>query len=64
MDAINQLADTLFNRLVWTSIQALLLIGVVYLAGRALPRLSAAMRWLRDLKPLNKRSARLTIGRE
>jgi bla regulator protein BlaR1 len=44
MDAFNQLADIVFNRLAWTSIQALLLIAIVYLLGRGLPQLSAAMR--------------------
>jgi bla regulator protein BlaR1 len=44
MDALNHFSDTLLTRLVWTSIQAALLIGAVYLAGRLWPRLSAAMR--------------------
>ncbi|RCS29519.1 peptidase M56 [Rhodanobacter denitrificans] len=44
MDALDHLADTLLTRLVWTSIQAALLIGVICLLGRCWPRLSAAMR--------------------
>lgn len=44
MNALDQIADTLLTRLLWTSIQAALLIGAVYLLGRLLPRLSAAMR--------------------
>jgi len=44
MDALNHFSDILLTRLVWTSIQAGLLIGVVCLAGRLWPRLSAAMR--------------------
>ncbi|EIL99748.1 M56 family metallopeptidase [Rhodanobacter denitrificans] len=44
MDALNHFSDTLLTRLVWTSIQAALLIGAVCLAGRLWPRLSAAMR--------------------
>jgi beta-lactamase regulating signal transducer with metallopeptidase domain len=44
MDALNHLADTLLTRLLWTSMQAALLIGAVYLTGRLWPRLSAAMR--------------------
>ncbi|MEO7072516.1 MAG: M56 family metallopeptidase, partial [Rhodanobacter sp.] len=44
MDALNHLADTLLTRLLWTSVQAALLIGAVYLAGHLWPRLSASMR--------------------
>ncbi len=44
MDALNHFADILLTRLVWTSIQAAVLIGAVYLVGRLWPRLSAAMR--------------------
>ncbi len=44
MSALDHVADTLLTRLVWTSIQAALLIGIVYLLGRLWPRLSAAMR--------------------
>lgn len=44
MDALGHFADTLLTRLLWTSIQASLLIGIVYLLGRLWPRLSAAMR--------------------
>ncbi len=44
MNAFDHAADILLARLLWTSIQAVLLIGAVYLLGRLLPRLSAAMR--------------------
>ncbi|KQZ79512.1 peptidase M56 [Rhodanobacter sp. Root561] len=44
MDALNALAETLLTRMLWTSIQAIGLIGLVYLLGRLLPRLSSAMR--------------------
>ncbi|KZC15476.1 peptidase M56 [Rhodanobacter sp. FW510-R12] len=44
MDALGHFADTLLTRLLWTSIQASLLIGIVYLLGCLWPRLSAAMR--------------------
>jgi len=44
MDALNHFSDILLTRLLWTSIQAALLIGAVCLAGRLWPRLSAAMR--------------------
>ena len=44
MDALNHFSDILLTRLVWTSIQAAVLIGAAYLAGRLWPRLSAAMR--------------------
>ncbi|MFI4958980.1 MAG: M56 family metallopeptidase [Lysobacterales bacterium] len=44
METLNHLVDVLLTRFVWTSIQAALLIGAVYLLGRLLPRLSAAMR--------------------
>jgi bla regulator protein BlaR1 len=44
MDAMNALVDTLLVRMLWTSVQAIGLIGVVYLLGRLLPQLSAAMR--------------------
>lgn len=44
MVTLNHLADVLLTRFAWTSIQAVLLIGTVYLIGRLLPRLSAAMR--------------------
>ncbi|HEY8682823.1 MAG TPA: M56 family metallopeptidase, partial [Rhodanobacter sp.] len=44
MDMLDHLAGIVLTRLVWTSIQAALLIGAVYLLGRLLPRLSAAMR--------------------
>jgi len=44
MSALDRVADILLTRLVWTSIQAALLIGIVYLLGRLWPRLSAAMR--------------------
>ncbi|MGP1667182.1 MAG: M56 family metallopeptidase, partial [Rhodanobacter sp.] len=44
MDAINPFIDSLLARLMWTSIQAIGLIGIVYLLGRLLPSLSASMR--------------------
>jgi beta-lactamase regulating signal transducer with metallopeptidase domain len=44
MDAIHTLADTLLVRLAWTSAQAVLLIGALWLLGRSLPRLSPAIR--------------------
>ena len=44
MDAMNALVDSLLVRMLWTSVQAIGLIGVVYLLGRLLPQLSAAMR--------------------
>jgi beta-lactamase regulating signal transducer with metallopeptidase domain/Skp family chaperone for outer membrane proteins len=44
MDALNHFSDILLTRLLWTSIQAGLLIGAVCLASRLWPRLSAAMR--------------------
>jgi beta-lactamase regulating signal transducer with metallopeptidase domain len=44
MDMLNHLVDVLLMRFIWTSIQAVLLIGAVYLLGRLLPGLSAAMR--------------------
>jgi beta-lactamase regulating signal transducer with metallopeptidase domain len=44
MDAYQQFADLLLSRLVWTSIQASLLIGVVALTVRLLPRLPASIR--------------------
>ncbi|HEY0197259.1 MAG TPA: M56 family metallopeptidase [Rhodanobacter sp.] len=44
MDAFLGFADTLLARLAWTSAQAVLLIGVVWLAGRLLPKLPAAAR--------------------
>lgn len=54
MDAFHQFADLLFSRLVWTSIQASLLIGVVALTVRLLPRLPASIRctlwWLVSLQ--------------
>lgn len=44
MDTFQPLADTLFVRLAWTSAQATLLIGALWLLGRWLPRLSPAIR--------------------
>jgi beta-lactamase regulating signal transducer with metallopeptidase domain len=44
MDALNALAETLLTRMLWTSIQAIGLIGLVHLLGRLLPGLSSAMR--------------------
>jgi beta-lactamase regulating signal transducer with metallopeptidase domain len=54
MESLNALLDTLLIRLVWTSAQAVLLIGAVWLIGRLLPQLSAALRctlwWLVGLQ--------------
>ena len=54
MHALQALADTVLIRLVWTSGQAVLLIGIVWLIGRMWPRLSAALRctlwWLVGLQ--------------
>lgn len=44
MGALDRFADLLLTRLLWTSIQAALLIGAIYLLGRCWPRLPAAMR--------------------
>jgi bla regulator protein BlaR1 len=44
MDAIHTLTDTLLVRLAWTSAQATLLIGALWLLGRWMPRLSPAIR--------------------
>ncbi|MGC1549605.1 MAG: M56 family metallopeptidase [Rhodanobacter sp.] len=44
MNAIDTFADTLFVRLAWTSAQATLLIGALWLLGRWMPRLSPAIR--------------------
>jgi bla regulator protein blaR1 len=44
MDTFASFIDTLFVRLVWTAGQATVLIGVVWLLGRSLPRLSPAIR--------------------
>jgi bla regulator protein blaR1 len=44
MNAIDTLADTLLMRLAWTSVQATLLIGALWLLGRWMPRLSPAIR--------------------
>jgi bla regulator protein BlaR1 len=44
MNLLSQLAATWFDRLVWTSIQAIVLIAVIALILRLLPRLPAAMR--------------------
>jgi len=44
MDTIHILADTLLIRLAWTSAQAVLLIGALWLLGRCMPRLSPAIR--------------------
>ncbi|MGH8158938.1 MAG: M56 family metallopeptidase [Rhodanobacter sp.] len=44
MDAIQTLTDTLLVRLAWTSAQATLLIGALWLLGRWIPRLSPAIR--------------------
>ncbi len=54
METLNSLLDTLLLRLAWTSAQAVLLIGAVWLIGRLLPQLSAALRctlwWLVGLQ--------------
>jgi bla regulator protein blaR1 len=44
MNAIDTLADTLLIRLAWTSVQATLLIGALWLLGHWMPRLSPAVR--------------------
>lgn len=44
MSTLDILADALLSRLIWTSIQAALLIGALWLLGRWLPRLSPAIR--------------------
>jgi len=44
MNVIDTLADTLLVRLAWTSAQATLLIGALWLLGRWMPRLSPAIR--------------------
>jgi bla regulator protein BlaR1 len=44
MDTLLGFADTLLTRLAWTSAQAVLLIGLVSLVGRLLPKLPAAAR--------------------
>ncbi|OOG48522.1 M56 family metallopeptidase [Rhodanobacter sp. C01] len=44
MDTIHTLTDTLLTRLAWTSAQAVLLIGALWLLGRLIPRLSPAIR--------------------
>jgi hypothetical protein len=54
MNALHHLASVLLDRLVWTSIQASLLIGTVYLIVRQLPLLPARIRcmlwWLVSLQ--------------
>jgi beta-lactamase regulating signal transducer with metallopeptidase domain len=44
MDMLATLVDTLFVRLAWTTAQATLLIGALWLLGRCIPRLAPAMR--------------------
>jgi beta-lactamase regulating signal transducer with metallopeptidase domain len=44
MDALDSFADILLTRLLWTSVQAAVLIGAIYLLGRCWPRLPATMR--------------------
>ncbi|OOG59403.1 M56 family metallopeptidase [Rhodanobacter sp. C03] len=44
MDTMHTLTDTLLIRLAWTSAQAVLLIGALWLLGRLMPRLSPAIR--------------------
>jgi beta-lactamase regulating signal transducer with metallopeptidase domain len=46
MSALTSLAQEVVGRLVWTSLQAALLVGAVWLLNRQLPRLSAATRSL------------------
>jgi bla regulator protein BlaR1 len=54
MNGLSQFADVLLTRLVWTSIQATVLIAMVLLIVRLLPRLPAALRctlwWLVSLQ--------------
>lgn len=54
MESLTVLLDTLLIRLAWTSAQAVLLIGAVWLIGRLLPQLSSALRctlwWLVGLQ--------------
>jgi bla regulator protein BlaR1 len=44
MDTLDTLTDILFSRLVWTSVQAMILIAAVWLICRLLPQLSSALR--------------------
>jgi len=46
MNLFRWMTESLFDRLIWTSLQAALLIGLVWLIVRLLPRLPAAMRSL------------------
>lgn len=46
MNAIDTLADALLVRLAWTSLQATLLVGALWLLNRRMPRLSPAVRCL------------------
>ena len=54
MDTFELVADTVLTRLLWTSAQAMLLIGIVWLTNRLLPSLSSALRcalwWLVGLQ--------------
>ena len=56
MNAFDTLADTLLVRLAWSSAQATLLIGALWLLGRWMPRLSPAIRcmlwWLLGMQLL------------
>jgi beta-lactamase regulating signal transducer with metallopeptidase domain len=56
MESLTALLDTLLIRLAWTSAQAVLLIGTVWLIGRLLPQLPSALRctlwWLVGLQLL------------
>ncbi|MEO6927388.1 MAG: M56 family metallopeptidase, partial [Rhodanobacter sp.] len=56
MNGLGHFVDVLFTRLVWTSIQAVVLIAVVLLIVRLMPRLPAAVRctlwWLVSLQLL------------
>ncbi|HEY2623049.1 MAG TPA: M56 family metallopeptidase, partial [Dyella sp.] len=46
MSALTSLAEVIVSRLAWTSVQAAVLIGIVWLLGRYMPRLPAATRSL------------------
>ncbi|HWX64965.1 MAG TPA: M56 family metallopeptidase [Rhodanobacter sp.] len=54
MESLNILLDTLLIRLAWTSAQAVLLIGAIWMIGRLLPQLPSALRctlwWLVSLQ--------------
>jgi len=44
MGTFHAFADTLFSRLVWTSAQAVLLVGAVWLVGKLIPKLPSTTR--------------------